>query len=135
GTGDDRRDRRARRPGGGVGRQPPRPAPGRRRRIGRPGLRRALLHGGPGRARRTCPPRLLGRGPHRPRPSRRAGTAGRRGGGGLARDRARGVAGMTAGWWRGAAAAIAVRPRLWPVAAGPLVRLAAPGWWRRWPPV
>jgi len=42
---------------------------------------------------------------------------------------------MTAGWWRGAAAAIAVRPRLWPVAAGQLVRLAAPGWWRRWPPV
>ncbi|HVX22934.1 MAG TPA: hypothetical protein VHB02_16440 [Acidimicrobiales bacterium] len=32
-------------------------------------------------------------------------------------------------------AAVAVRPRLWPVAVALLFRLAASGWWRRWPPV
>lgn len=31
--------------------------------------------------------------------------------------------------------AVAPRPWLWPVALGALLRLAAPGWWRRWPPV
>ena len=39
------------------------------------------------------------------------------------------------GWaWR-AVVAVAVRPRLWGAAAGQLLRLAPPGWWRRWPPV
>jgi hypothetical protein len=30
---------------------------------------------------------------------------------------------------------VAVRPGLWGVAVTQLVRLAAPGWWRRWPPL
>jgi hypothetical protein len=34
-----------------------------------------------------------------------------------------------------AAAAVAVRPRLWRVAVAQARRLAAPGWWRRWPPL
>ena len=34
-----------------------------------------------------------------------------------------------------AALAVAVRPRLWGVAVTQAVRLAAPGWWRRWPPL
>jgi hypothetical protein len=42
---------------------------------------------------------------------------------------------VTAGWWVRAAAAVVSRPRLWAVATGQVVRLAAPGWWRRWPPV
>jgi len=33
------------------------------------------------------------------------------------------------------AAAVAVRPRLWPTAAVQVGRLARPGWWRRWPPL
>ncbi len=33
------------------------------------------------------------------------------------------------------AKAVVVRPSLWPVAARVLARLAAPGWWRRWPPL
>lgn len=33
-----------------------------------------------------------------------------------------------------AAAAIARRPRLWPVAVHQVRVLARPGWWRRWPP-
>lgn len=37
--------------------------------------------------------------------------------------------------WAGAAGAVAVRPRLWGVAVRQGVRLAAPGWWRRWPPL
>ena len=32
-------------------------------------------------------------------------------------------------------AALAVRPRLWPVAVAVAWRLAVPGWWRRWPPL
>lgn len=27
------------------------------------------------------------------------------------------------------------RPRLWPAAIGSMRRMAAPGWWRHWPPV
>ena len=42
-------------PGGGVGRQPARPAAGRRRRLGRPRLRRAVLRRRPGRGRRAAP--------------------------------------------------------------------------------
>jgi len=30
--------------------------------------------------------------------------------------------------------AVAFRPRLWGVAVRQCLRLAAPGWWRRWPP-
>jgi len=36
--------------------------------------------------------------------------------------------------WR-AVSALAVRPRLWGVAAVQAGRLARPGWWRRWPPI
>ena len=32
-------------------------------------------------------------------------------------------------------AAVAARPRLWPTALTQALRLARPGWWRRWPPV
>jgi hypothetical protein len=38
-------------------------------------------------------------------------------------------------WWWRVAAAVAARPALWGVAVGQVVRLARPGWWRRWPPV
>lgn len=31
--------------------------------------------------------------------------------------------------------AVILRPGLWPVALGTLVRLAPDGWWRRWPPL
>jgi hypothetical protein len=40
-----------------------------------------------------------------------------------------------AGWMGPAALAVAVRPRLWGVAVTQALRLAAPGWWRRWPPL
>ena len=39
------------------------------------------------------------------------------------------------GWLVPAALAVAVRPRLWGVAAAQVVRLAPAGWWRRWPPI
>jgi hypothetical protein len=39
------------------------------------------------------------------------------------------------GWFGQAALAVAVRPRLWPVAVTQACRLAVPGWWRRWPPL
>jgi len=39
---------------------------------------------------------------------------------------------LTIGWWR-AGMAVAMRPTLWSVAVGQLVRLARPGWWRRVP--
>jgi hypothetical protein len=35
--------------------------------------------------------------------------------------------------WMRVVAAVAVRPRLWPVAARQTARLARPGWWRRPP--
>ena len=38
-------------------------------------------------------------------------------------------------WVAAAAMAVAVRPRLWGIAVAQTFRLAAPGWWRRWPPV
>lgn len=36
-------------------------------------------------------------------------------------------------WWWAAALAVARHPALWPVAVGQLLRMAAPGWWRRPP--
>jgi hypothetical protein len=42
---------------------------------------------------------------------------------------------VTSSWVWPAAAAVAVRPALWGVALRQALRLAAPGWWRRWPPV
>lgn len=38
-------------------------------------------------------------------------------------------------WVGRAALAVAVRPGLWGVAVAQSLRLGAPGWWRRWPPV
>ncbi|MDQ3896190.1 MAG: hypothetical protein M3326_02885, partial [Actinomycetota bacterium] len=38
-------------------------------------------------------------------------------------------------WVGPAALAVAVRPWLWGVALTQAWRLAAPGWWRRWPPL
>ncbi len=35
--------------------------------------------------------------------------------------------------WRAIVVAVARRPHLWPTAAGQIIRLAAPGWWRRAP--
>ena len=40
-----------------------------------------------------------------------------------------------AGGWRGALTAVAARPDLWPTAVVQVLRLAPPGWWRRWPPL
>ena len=37
------------------------------------------------------------------------------------------------GWVVSTAAAVAVRPRLWPAALRQIRRLAVPGWWRRPP--
>lgn len=36
---------------------------------------------------------------------------------------------------RHAVRAVAVRPTLWPIALCTVLRLAKPGWWRRWPPL
>jgi hypothetical protein len=38
-------------------------------------------------------------------------------------------------WIVPAAAAVARRPWLWGVAVRQALRLARPGWWRRWPPL
>ena len=40
---------------------------------------------------------------------------------------------MSAAWLASAAGAVLVRPRLWGVAIGQVVRLARPGWWHRRP--
>ncbi len=42
---------------------------------------------------------------------------------------------MTWRWLAPAAAALARHPRLWPTAFVQCLRLARPGWWRRWPPL
>ena len=42
---------------------------------------------------------------------------------------------MNGRWWARAGGALAVRPSLWGTALVQLVRLARPGWWRRWPPL
>lgn len=41
---------------------------------------------------------------------------------------------VTRGWVWPAARAVVARPGLWGVAVRQGWRLAAPGWWRRWPP-
>jgi hypothetical protein len=38
-------------------------------------------------------------------------------------------------WLARAAFAVLLRPGLWGVAVVQLLRLAVPGWWRRWPPL
>lgn len=42
---------------------------------------------------------------------------------------------MSSRWWGRAFVAVAARPALWATALGQVVRLARPGWWRRWPPL
>ena len=42
---------------------------------------------------------------------------------------------MSAAWFARAALVLLRRPSLWGTAVGQLFRLAAPGWWRRWPPL
>lgn len=39
------------------------------------------------------------------------------------------------GGWAAVALVLAARPDLWPTATVQLLRLAPPGWWRRWPPL
>jgi hypothetical protein len=38
-------------------------------------------------------------------------------------------------WLAPAALAVFVRPRLWGIGLRQGLRMAVPGWWRRWPPV
>ena len=38
-------------------------------------------------------------------------------------------------WWAGVVRRLLPRPDLWATALLTAVRLAAPGWWRRWPPL
>ena len=45
------------------------------------------------------------------------------------------MSGGATAWVGRAALAVAVRPRLWGVAVTQALRLAVPGWWRRWPPL
>jgi hypothetical protein len=42
---------------------------------------------------------------------------------------------VTAQWWWRVTLAVLGRPVLWFTALGQVVRLARPGWWRRWPPL
>ena len=42
---------------------------------------------------------------------------------------------MSAGWFARAALVMLRHPSLWVTAAVQLLRLAVPGWWRRWPPL
>lgn len=42
---------------------------------------------------------------------------------------------MTGQWYRRAAVCLARRPDLWITGLIQVVRLAVPGWWRRWPPL
>ena len=42
---------------------------------------------------------------------------------------------MSVRWWWRVAVAVLARPGLWAAAVGQVVRLARPGWWRRWPPL
>jgi hypothetical protein len=45
------------------------------------------------------------------------------------------VAVLPVRWWAGVARRLARSPGLWGTAAVTALRLAAPGWWHRWPPV
>ena len=38
-------------------------------------------------------------------------------------------------WWAGVVRRLLGRPDLWVTAVTTGLRLAAPGWWRRWPPL
>ena len=38
-------------------------------------------------------------------------------------------------WWAGVVRRLVRRPDLWGTAVSTGLRLAAPGWWRRWPPL
>ena len=42
---------------------------------------------------------------------------------------------MSAAWFARAALVVVRHPSLWGTAVAQLFRLAAPGWWRSWPPV
>ena len=42
---------------------------------------------------------------------------------------------MSPVWVARAFLAVLFRPGLWAIAVVQLLRLAAPGWWRRWPPI
>lgn len=42
---------------------------------------------------------------------------------------------MSGGWYGRAALTLLRRPSLWAIAVVQVLRLAVPGWWRRWPPV
>lgn len=42
---------------------------------------------------------------------------------------------MNGRWVVRAAVAVLARPDLWGTAVAQVLRLAVPGWWRRWPPV
>jgi len=42
---------------------------------------------------------------------------------------------VSARWWWRVTVAVLVRPALWLIALGQVVRLARPGWWHRWPPL
>lgn len=42
---------------------------------------------------------------------------------------------MSLRWWWRVTLAVLARPALWLTAMGQVLRLARPGWWRRWPPV
>lgn len=49
-------------------------------------------------------------------------------GGGTARS-------MSGRWLARAALVVVAHPGLWAIAVVQLLRLARPGWWRRWPPI
>ena len=40
---------------------------------------------------------------------------------------------MSPGWWWRVGVAVLSRPGLWVTAVRQVLRLARPGWWRRWP--
>lgn len=51
----------------------------------------------------------------------------------MVEEHLRPIAGPGWRWLRAAAAAVAVRPLLWPTALREVAVMAAPGWWRRRP--
>lgn len=42
---------------------------------------------------------------------------------------------ITGRWLASVAVAVLMRPGLWVIAVLQLLRLASPGWWKRWPPL